>query len=229
VSIDGYRSPPQGGSHQGSPLPARAGETSGVTNGFISQIEKNRVSPRSPPAQGAGRHSHVAGHLLHRRDGDGFRGDLPPPTRRISAPTPSATVWWASRANRAIGMMQEILPRAPTPVTTSAEPRRRRVRHRHPGSGGSHGRRAGSPADARDGYYFDSRTPHRFRNVDEHECVLISATRRQLLSHERGDPAGIPLPDTGSARARLPSAARPRTTGQRRGLPRRARVVRGSV
>ena len=26
-----------------------------------------------------------------------------------------------------------------------------------------------------DGYYFDSRTPHRFRNVDEHECVLISA------------------------------------------------------
>ena len=39
---------------------------SGVTNGFISQIEKNQVSPRSPPAQGAGRHSHVAGHLLHR-------------------------------------------------------------------------------------------------------------------------------------------------------------------
>ena len=26
-----------------------------------------------------------------------------------------------------------------------------------------------------DGYYFDSRTPHRFRNVGEQECVLISA------------------------------------------------------
>jgi mannose-6-phosphate isomerase-like protein (cupin superfamily) len=28
---------------------------------------------------------------------------------------------------------------------------------------------------AGDGYYFDSRTPHRFRNVGEQECELISA------------------------------------------------------
>ena len=26
-----------------------------------------------------------------------------------------------------------------------------------------------------DGYYFDSRTPHRFRNPGQDECVLISA------------------------------------------------------
>jgi hypothetical protein len=79
-----------------------------------------------------------------------------------------------SRANRAIGMMQEILP----PGADTGDDmlsHGRRVRHRHPGSGGGHGRRAGSPADAGGWRFFDSRTPHRFRNVDEHECVLISA------------------------------------------------------
>ena len=85
---------------QGSPLPAQTGKTLSVTNGFISQIEKNQVSPLGRvAAQGAGRHPHVARQLLRRRDGDGFRGVIfVRTTCRISAPTPSAIDWWATAA-----------------------------------------------------------------------------------------------------------------------------------
>ncbi len=80
-----------------------------------------------------------------------------------------------SRANRAIGMMQEILP-------PGADTGDDMLSHEGEECGiviqGQVEVTVGEQVyllTPGDGYYFDSRTPHRFRNVDEHECVLISA------------------------------------------------------
>ncbi|MOA33668.1 HTH-type transcriptional regulator PuuR [compost metagenome] len=80
-----------------------------------------------------------------------------------------------SRANRAIGMMQEILP-------PGADTGDDMLSHEGEECGiviqGQVEVTVGEQIHLLapgDGYYFDSRTPHRFRNVGEQECVLISA------------------------------------------------------
>ena len=63
---------------KGGPLPARAGKTLRCDQRlYLPDREKSGEPLGGLPAQGAGRHPHVIGQLLHRRDGDGFRGDLP--------------------------------------------------------------------------------------------------------------------------------------------------------
>ena len=93
---------------------------SGVTNGFISQIEKNQVSPSVASLRKVleGIPMSLASFFTDETEMDSeviFRADDMPD---LGTHPISYRLVGHSRANRAIGMMQEILPRAPTPVTT---------------------------------------------------------------------------------------------------------------
>ena len=112
MSIDGYRSPPQGGSHQGSPLPGELAKRSGVTNGFISQIEKNQVSPSVASLRKVleGIPMSLASFFTEETEMGTeviFRAaDMPD----LGTHPISYRLVGHSRANRAIGMLQEVLP-----------------------------------------------------------------------------------------------------------------------
>ena len=150
---------------------------SGVTNGFISQIEKNQVSPSVASLRKVleGIPMSLASFFTDETEMDSeviFRADDMPD---LGTHPISYRLVGHSRANRAIGMMQEVLP-------PGADTGDDMLSHEGEECGivirGQVEVTVGEQVHllaAGDGYYFDSRTPHRFRNVGEQECVLISA------------------------------------------------------
>lgn len=93
---------------------------SGVTNGFISQIEKNQVSPSVASLRKVleGIPMSLASFFTDETEMDSeviFRADDMPD---LGTHPISYKLVGHSRANRAIGMMQEVLPSGPTPATT---------------------------------------------------------------------------------------------------------------
>ncbi|MDO2949591.1 cupin domain-containing protein [Aeromonas simiae] len=150
---------------------------SGVTNGFISQIEKNQVSPSVSSLRKVleGIPMSLASFFTEETEMGSevvFRAaDMPD----LGSHPISYRLVGHSRANRAIGMLKEVLPPGADTgddmlshdgeecgivITGCAEVTvGEQVYLLQPG----------------DGYYFDSRTPHRFRNPGQDECVLISA------------------------------------------------------
>ena len=163
--------------------------------------------------KGAGRHPHVVCQLFtDETEMDSeviFRADDMPDL----APPISYRLVGHSRANRAIGMMQEILPLAPTPVTTCWSHEGKECGIVIRGQGGSHRGRAGSPAGTGDGYYLTAAPPPVFTTWGSGVRADLGQHARQLLTGLlQEQPAGIPparpgdrASDTGS-----PPAARPR-------------------
>lgn len=149
----------------------------GVTNGFISQIEKNQVSPSVASLRKVleGLPMSLATFFTDDTPMDSeviFRADEMPDLGRD---TISYRLVGHSRANRAIGMLREEL--APG-ADTGAE----MLSHEGEECGivisGSLELTVGEQVhrlQPGDGYYFDSHQPHRFRNTGEQACVLISA------------------------------------------------------
>lgn len=150
---------------------------SGVTNGFISQIEKNQVSPSVASLRKvlAGIPMSLASFFTDETALDSevvFRAaDMPD----LGSHPISYRLVGHSRANRAIGMLQEILPPGADTgddmLSHDGEECGIIIKGQVEVTIGEQIHLLG----AGDGYYFDSRTPHRFRNVNEQECVLISA------------------------------------------------------
>lgn len=150
---------------------------SGVTNGFISQIEKNQVSPSVASLRKVleGIPMSLASFFTEETEMGTeviFRAaDMPD----LGTHPISYRLVGHSRANRAIGMLQEVLP-------PGADTGDDMLSHEGEECGivikGEVEVTVGEQIyllSAGDGYYFDSRTPHRFRNSGEQECVLISA------------------------------------------------------
>lgn len=150
---------------------------SGVTNGFISQIEKNQVSPSVASLRKVleGIPMSLASFFTEETEMGTeviFRAaDMPD----LGTHPISYRLVGHSRANRAIGMLQEVLP-------PGADTGDDMLSHEGEECGivikGVVEVTVGEQIyllGTGDGYYFDSRTPHRFRNSGEQECVLISA------------------------------------------------------
>lgn len=150
---------------------------SGVTNGFISQIEKNQVSPSVASLRKVleGIPMSLANFFTDETEMDTeviFRADEMPD---LGSHPISYRLVGHSRANRTIGMLKEVLPPG---ADTGAE----MLSHEGEECGiiiaGSAEVTVGEQVyllQPGDGYYFDSRTPHRFRNAGDQVCVLISA------------------------------------------------------
>ena len=149
----------------------------GVTNGMISLIEQNKVSPSIASLKRV-----VEG--LPMSLGEFFAADLPPRDQvffRASELTPLAEGRVSFRQVGADlrGRRLQILHERYAPGADTGE-----AMLQHEAEEGcivlkgqveitvGHRRRVLGPGDA---YYFDSRLPHRFRNVGGDECEIISA------------------------------------------------------
>jgi transcriptional regulator with XRE-family HTH domain len=149
----------------------------GVSNAIISLIEQNRTSPS-------------VGSLKKVLDGlpislaDFFAMELAPSRQTFFAPTDLAEIAGGEISYRQVGrdlagralqiLHERYEPGADTGETMlrhSAEEGAVVIRGRIEVTVGDQ-RRVLGPGDA---YYFDSRLPHRFRNIGEEVCEIVSA------------------------------------------------------